>query len=78
MQIFIIFKYICAMRNQNESTFDYLTRICEEAGTNLTEACREADIDRSTVERWKEKEPKTVEIISQLEAVIAEKKKANK
>ena len=56
-----------------ESTFEYLQRRCDEAGTNLTEICREANIDRSSVERWKEKDPKSIQILKDLESVIAKK-----
>jgi len=47
------------------------------AGTNLTEVCRVAGISRQTVERWKDEEPKTLQIIRKLEATIETLKKKN-
>lgn len=31
-----------------------------EAGTNLTEVCRNAGVDRSMIERWKKNVPKAL------------------
>lgn len=63
------------MKKQDETTFEYLKRRCEAAGTNLTEVCSEAGVDRSIPERWKNKEPKSLEILASLETVIAKKEK---
>jgi DNA-binding transcriptional regulator YiaG len=43
---------------------------CERAGINLSVACREAGVSRSTVERWKTDEPKTVQELRKLLKVI--------
>lgn len=43
---------------------------CTAAGTNLTEVCRKAGVNRQTVERWKKEEPKTLTILRQLEEAI--------
>lgn len=48
---------------------------CEEAGTDITKVCRDAGVDRSIVERWKDKDPKTIVILAQLEKAIAKAKK---
>lgn len=40
------------------------------AGTNLTEVCRRAGVSRQTVEKWKDEEPKTLQILRRLEAQI--------
>lgn len=40
------------------------------AGTNLTAICRAAGVPRQTVERWKNKEPKTIALLRKLEAEI--------
>lgn len=40
------------------------------AGTNLTRICKNAGVPRQTVERWKNKEPKTITILRKLEAEI--------
>jgi hypothetical protein len=41
------------------------------AGTNLTEVCRLAGVNRQTVELWKRKEPKTITTLRKLEEQIA-------
>lgn len=60
-----------------ENTFESLKAACEEAGTNLSEVCREAGVDRSTLEHWKREEPKTIVSIRKLLKAI-DKKKAGK
>jgi len=52
-----------------------LKAMCEEAGTDLTQVCREAGIDRSIPERWKDKNPKTLEIVVKLIQAIENKDK---
>jgi precorrin-6x reductase len=44
------------------------------AGTNLTAICKKAGVPRQTVERWKNKEPKTFQLLRKLEAAIKEAK----
>lgn len=62
-----------------ENIFDSLKVRCAQAGTNLTEVCKRAGVDRSSLERWKRKEPKTITIIRKIETEIEKieaKKKA--
>lgn len=43
---------------------------CAKAGTNFTEVCKEAGVNRSTLQRWKSQEPKTfIEIRKILTAI---------
>lgn len=39
---------------------------CDAAGIPLGTVCREAGIDRSLMERWKKKDPKTIEVLNSL------------
>lgn len=39
---------------------------CDAAGIPLSILCREAGIDRSIIERWKKKDPKTIQIVNSL------------
>lgn len=48
------------------------------AGTNLTEVCRDANIPRQTIERWKNGEPKTIKILRAVEAAIEKRKQKQK
>lgn len=52
------------------NTFFELKRKCAEAGTNLTEVCKVAGVDRSMLSRWRQREPKTLEILRKLEDAI--------
>lgn len=63
-----------------ESVYDRLHRLASEAGVSLLAICKKTGIARSTVERWKGQEPRTVVMIRDLEKAIAEaaRKKANR
>ena len=43
---------------------DQLKQECKAAGTNLSEVCRLKNIDRSILERWKLKEPRSLQILN--------------
>jgi hypothetical protein len=47
---------------------------CKAAGTNLTQLCMDAGVDRSVVERWK-KGTKTLTLLAQLEAALQKREK---
>lgn len=53
-----------------ENIYNSLEMLCRESGTNLTKACRAAGVNRSTVQRWKEKEPNTIRLYRKLIAAI--------
>jgi len=61
--------------NITGNIFSSLQSACADAGTDLTAVCREAGVSRSTVERWKHQEPKTVLELRKLYRVIAKKRK---
>lgn len=46
------------------------------AGLNFTSICKEAGISRATPDRWKKSVPKTVEILTLMETVLAKHKAA--
>lgn len=41
------------------------------AGTNLTQVCREAGVSRATPDRWRKHTPKTVDLVTKMEAIVA-------
>lgn len=43
-------------------TYWSLKKRCDQNGISLSELCREAGIDRSILERWKIKNPKSIEM----------------
>lgn len=43
---------------------------CDAAGLKLGTVCRVAGIDRSLMERWKKKDPKTIEVANLLRDTI--------
>ena len=80
MQIYLIFaekQYICSKysfkKNENmTSTYERLKEAAEAAGSTLSEVCRKANVDRSVIERWKVKEPKTIGTLNALHKAIKE------
>lgn len=42
-----------------------------EAGLNLTEVCRQAGVSRATPDRWRKRTPKTIALVTQMEAIVA-------
>ena len=58
-------------------TYNHLQKLCTQAGTNLAQICRDANLDRSVLERWKKEEPKTLIILASLLKAIEERKNAN-
>lgn len=61
----------------NDNIGVILKRMAKKAGTNLTEVCRRAEIPRQTIERWKNKEPKTIKLLKKLEETITIIKREN-
>ena len=51
-----------------------IERDAKEVGLNFTSICKEAGISRATPDRWKKKTPKTVEIVTQMEAIVERQK----
>lgn len=61
-----------------ENIFDFLEAKCKAAGTNLTQVCRQANVERSGLERWKKENPKTLNTVAELIKVIDEIKAGKK
>lgn len=49
-----------------------LERDAREVGLNLTSVCKLAGISRATPDRWKRKPPATIEIVTRMDAIVAE------
>lgn len=43
---------------------------CAVAGVTLAQICRDAGVDRRTLDKWKRKTPKSIESLRRLEAII--------
>lgn len=54
---------------------DEIERDALASGLNITAICRGAKISRATPDRWRKRAPKTIEIIDEMEAVLAKHKK---
>ncbi len=50
--------------NDTTTLYKQLQLICEAAGTNISEVCREAKISDSTIRNWKKKQPDTVDTLT--------------
>ncbi len=57
-----------------ENIYQSLQDLCTEAGTNITQICRDADVNRSILQSWKNENPKTLQILARLLAAIEAKK----
>lgn len=53
---------------------DAIEAEAKAVGMNFTSICKEAGISRATPDRWKKSTPKTVEIVSRMEDIIARHK----
>lgn len=58
------------------SLYASLKSECDAAGIQLGTVCREAGIDRSIMERWKKKDPKTIQVVNALRDAL-ERLKSN-
>ncbi|MGI9158665.1 MAG: helix-turn-helix domain-containing protein [Saprospiraceae bacterium] len=73
--------YICAIiiffhaNKDMDNLIRALKTRCAAAGTNLTEVCREAGVNRSTIERWKGHTPKSLQLLDSIEKALAEREK---
>ena len=47
----------------------------KEAGSSITEICRETGISRTTPDRWKENPPITIELVAKMQAAVNRKLK---
>lgn len=47
----------------------------KEAGSSVTEICREAGISRTTPDRWKENPPITIELVAKMQDAVNRKLK---
>lgn len=56
--------------SNNVTIFQILKARCAQKGTNLSAICRAAGVHRQTVERWKDKTPKTLTTLEKLENAI--------
>ena len=50
--------------------FKELEEKCKEAGTTITELCREAELDRTVIQKWKKKTPKSIEMLKKMEFAL--------
>jgi hypothetical protein len=51
---------------------EQLKQECQAAGTNLSAVCKLKKIDRSILERWKLKEPRSLQILNSIRNGIKE------
>jgi DNA transposition AAA+ family ATPase len=61
--------------NITGATYASLKQQCEEVGISINQLCREAGVDRGTVERWKQRDPNTINILNALNEVLENKRK---
>ena len=52
--------------NDIANIFPFLEQKCKEKGLSLTEVCRDANVERSGLERWKKENPKTLNSVADI------------
>lgn len=68
---------------QTNFTEDFRAKIsaieaeAKECGLNWTSICKEAGLSRATPDRWKRKTPKTIEVVSKMQQIVARHKEAS-
>lgn len=58
-------------------TVKSLQILCAQAGTNITEVCKRAGVNRNTVDQWRKKEPKQFQTLRALFYTIEKIKQEN-
>lgn len=56
--------------NVTGNTYSSLKSECDKLGISVSKLCREAQIDRSVLERWRKKEPQTLKIYNALQQAL--------
>jgi transposase-like protein len=61
--------------NTFEQTFqqalDQVEKDAKEVGMTITSICRDLGISRATPDRWRKEPPKTVEILTKMQGIVA-------
>ena len=54
------------MSEENEvgKTYQEIKNRCESLNVSISLVCREAGVDRSIIERWKSKDPKSIDTLN--------------
>lgn len=60
-------------KQQFYDAMDKLEADAKAAGLNFTQICKETGISRATPDRWKKHLPKTVELVTRMQQVVAQK-----
>lgn len=58
----------------NMNVYEEIKKQCDELGISISSICKEAQVDRQLVERWKKGDPKSIEIYKKLKEVLTKKK----
>lgn len=52
------------------SAYSYLKSECDRLGISVSKLCREANIERSLLERWRQKDPKSLQMYNALKEAL--------
>jgi hypothetical protein len=56
---------------------DQLEADAKKEGLTLTSICRDTGVSRATPDRWRKKIPKTIELLGQMQDIVAAKRESN-
>lgn len=59
------------------ATVSAIEEEAKECGLNWTSICKEAGLSRATPDRWKKKTPKTIEVVTKMQQIVARHKAAS-
>lgn len=57
------------------ATYQEIVNECEKLGISISKLCRKADVDRMVLQRWKNGDPKSIQILNALRESIKQLKK---
>lgn len=57
-----------------QQELDKLEADAKEVGLTLTSICRDTGVSRATPDRWRKEPPKTVEILTKMQNLVAERR----
>ena len=59
------------------AAIDKLEQDAKDVGLTLTSICRDTGVSRATPDRWRKKNPKTIELLSQMQALVTAEREKN-
>lgn len=73
MQIYIKVFYICSTKFKSMGYYyNQIKAQCDELGISVSELCREAAVDRTLMDRWRKKDPTSLETLKKINDALTD------